>query len=207
MKGKSYASRLGALALALTLATTSLIGGTLAKYATEVTGDGSATVAAWSFKANKSSETFTVNLADTDVKEGTLSSGMIAPGTNGSFDIVIDASGSKVGVDYSIKLSDFKKRPENLKFYSDKNFGTEIVIPKENEEVEICSNESIALDKVDTEVKKTVYWKWAYEDATGTTKDTTAGTTAGETGYKGMTFKITVTGTQQNPEPTTASAP
>ena len=52
MKRKSQASRLGVLALALTLVTTCLTGGTMAKYVTEVTGNATAAVAAWSFKVN-----------------------------------------------------------------------------------------------------------------------------------------------------------
>lgn len=42
---KSYAARLGVLAVALSLVTACLLGGTMAKYVTEVTGTGSATVA------------------------------------------------------------------------------------------------------------------------------------------------------------------
>ena len=47
MKKRSYVSCLGALAVAMTLVTTSLTGGTMAKYATEVTGSvmGAATLA------------------------------------------------------------------------------------------------------------------------------------------------------------------
>ena len=51
MREKSYVARLGALALVLTLMTTCLTGGTLAKFVTEVEGGAEATVAAWEFKA------------------------------------------------------------------------------------------------------------------------------------------------------------
>ena len=51
MREKSYVARLGALALVLTLMTTCLTGGTLAKFVTEVEGEAEATVAAWEFKA------------------------------------------------------------------------------------------------------------------------------------------------------------
>ena len=51
MKEKSYVARLGALALVLTLMTTCLTGGTLAKFVTEVEGTATATVAAWNFEA------------------------------------------------------------------------------------------------------------------------------------------------------------
>lgn len=54
MKKKVYAARLGVTALALTLVTTCLMGSTLARYVTEVTGSATATVAKWSFKVNNS---------------------------------------------------------------------------------------------------------------------------------------------------------
>lgn len=192
MKGKSYASRLGALALALTLATTSLIGGTLAKYATEVTGDGSATVAAWSFKANEQSKTFTVNLADTSVKEDKLASGMIAPGTQGSFDIVIDATGSDVALKYTIEFSAVTNKPDNLKFYSDGGFNNVLA------DLQAAGvSDSIAANDATKKRTKTVYWKWDYQ-STGNADDVDKADIAA-TEKKDMTFTITVTGTQQDP--------
>lgn len=56
MREKSYVARLGALALVLTLMTTCLTGGTLAKFVTEVEGGAEATVAAWEFKATGNME-------------------------------------------------------------------------------------------------------------------------------------------------------
>ena len=58
---KSIAGRLGMAAFALTLITTCISGGTLAKYASEVTGTGTAVTAKWVFKAGSSegAETFT----------------------------------------------------------------------------------------------------------------------------------------------------
>ena len=126
MKRKSQASRLGVLALALTLVTTCLTGGTMAKYVTEVTGNATAAVAAWSFKVNNEETTMTnIDLGSTanrtayvtdDIKEG-----VIAPGTSGSFDIVIDGSGSEVGVDYKLNIAaaDGTTLPSDLTFTTD----------------------------------------------------------------------------------------
>ena len=110
MKKRSYVSCLGALAVAMTLVTTSLTGGTMAKYATEVTGSATATVAAWSFKANGQEATMTgIDLGSTanraSYNEGTIKEGVIAPGTKGSFEIVVDGTGSEVGIDCSIIIS------------------------------------------------------------------------------------------------------
>ena len=59
MREKSYVARLGALALVLTLMTTCLTGGTLAKFVTEVEGTATATVAAWNFEAAGNGTEFT----------------------------------------------------------------------------------------------------------------------------------------------------
>lgn len=201
MKGKSYASRLGALALALTLATTSLIGGTLAKYATTVTGDGSATVAAWSFKAAdaKGSETFKVVLTD-DTLNNKVTDKMIAPGTDGSFNIALDGSGSDVALNYTIELGNIKNKPENLKFYSNAacSADKEIVVPSgESAKVKAFDGSiNLVTDKTKMTATEIVYWKWAYGD---TTDINTADTASGTGTDKGITFDIIVTGTQQDP--------
>ena len=59
MKKRFNFGRLGALALALTLITTCLTGGTLAKYTSSTVGTGTATVAKWAvvLKANGTSQT------------------------------------------------------------------------------------------------------------------------------------------------------
>ncbi len=49
-------TRLGVVALALTLITMTMTGGTLAKYTAEVTGDTTATVAKFAFDLNGASE-------------------------------------------------------------------------------------------------------------------------------------------------------
>ena len=188
---KSYASRLGVLAVALTLVTACLLGGTMAKYVTEVTGTGSATVAKWSFKANGETETFTgidlastayTNINNTDKKR-------IAPGTEGNFDIVLDASGSDVAVDYTIAFSNLQNKPTNLKFYSDKEKKTEI----SNLATGLAG--TIELKDVATAVTKTVYWDWAI----GSSDADNSADTANGAAAKSMTFDITVTGTQKTP--------
>ncbi|MDN4469665.1 hypothetical protein [Gordonibacter sp. RACS_AR68] len=185
---KSYAARLGVLAVALSLVTACLLGGTMAKYVTEVTGTGSATVAKWSFTANGKTDTFgSIDLAKTAYTN--VAEKKIAPGTEGSFDIVLDASGSDVAVDYTIAFSNLQNKPKNLKFYSDKDKSTEI------SDLATALTGTIELKDVGTAVTKTVYWDWAIgsSDADNST-DTANGTAA-----KSMTFDIAVTGTQKTP--------
>ena len=85
----------------------SFIGGqTYSKYVTEVRGDGTAQIATWDFKVNgQKEEVQTISLGST-YDSSTLVNGKIAPGTEGNFQIIVDATGSDVGIDYKIKFSD-----------------------------------------------------------------------------------------------------
>lgn len=190
MKKRSYVSCLGALAVAMTLVTTSLTGGTMAKYATEVTGSATATVAAWSFKAtqnDEATEITRINLGSSENRKsytaGTIRDGVIAPGTEGDFDIVISGVGSDVGIDYSllIKPANNNTLPSGFKFEVDDidyTLGSSI-------------SGSIAYAENATQMKKTVkvIWKWPL------------GESAADNAYEGKTLSldIVVTGTQQTP--------
>lgn len=195
MMKKNHTARLGALALALTLVSTCLMGGTLAKYTTTVTGTATATVAKWVFNAYDATDNtkqFNVKLTDTALN-GKVTAGKIAPGTDGSFTIEIDATDSEVALDYIIAFSNIINKPKNLSFYSDEAFNTKI----ENLVDYSGLNGSIGNDEKDKKTDtKTIYWKWPYEgnDGANDSDDTSSGKTAGE-----MTFTITVTGTQQEP--------
>lgn len=186
MNKSNLVARLSVLTIALTLVTTSLIGGTLAKYTTEVTGTGSATVAKWSFDAygKKGEESFTVTLTDTANTD--VTSGKIAPGSKGSFNIVIDATGSETALDYTIKFENIENSIANLKFYSDASRTNEIT----DLTTTTALNGSIALTDVGTTVIKTVYWEWK-DDVKNNASDTAEGVAATK-----MTFDIKVTGTQ-----------
>lgn len=198
---KSYAARLGALAVALSLVTACLLGGTMAKYVTEVTGTGSATVAAWSFKANEKTDTFTVDLAKTAYTNINNTGGnKIAPGTEGSFDIKLDASGSDVAVDYTIAFSNLQNKPTNLKFYSDENMATEIADLTNT----TALNGEIKLADISKPVTKTIYWEWAYEIGNDEATKKTNNAQDVKDAVNSMTFDITVIGTQQTPATPTA---
>lgn len=194
---KSYAARLGVLAVALSLVTACLLGGTMAKYVTEVTGTGSATVAAWKFTAGNGTENFTVDLAKTAYDN--INGKKIAPGTEGSFDIILDATGSDVAVDYTIAFSKLENKPTNLKFYYKNESDQKVAIddPTSADAIKGTIDYGSAADAM--KVTKTVYWDWAIgnSDADNST-DTANGTAA-----KLMTFDIKVTGTQQTPVETT----
>lgn len=198
MKKRSRIVSLGVLALTLTMMSTCLMGSTMARYVTEVTGSATATVAAWSFKANEGTSTFTaIDLGDTSnrtaYKDGDIKDGVIAPGTSGKFDIVIDGSGSEVGIDYVITIAsaDGTTLPDDFKFKID------------NTDYTLASEKNGTIDYATgaDSMKKTitVNWEWAFEgsNAVSSNDNTYAG--------KKWTLDITITGKQTTPETITAT--
>ena len=105
------------LILAISLILIVFIAGfTFAKYVTSVNGAGSAQVAKWSFVANAGEDEITdIKLKDT-IQRASLVDGKIAPGTGGSFDIIVDGRGSEVSIDYSVEVVSEFNLPVNLKF-------------------------------------------------------------------------------------------
>lgn len=168
-----------------------------ARYTTTVSGTGTAAVASWSFKANEQTETFTgINLATTmDPVNGKVAANHIAPGTKGSFDIDIDASGSEVAVEYTIDMSNFQNRPQNLKFYTDseRTAANEISLTSSKYTVSGYIAQAAAMTK-----KVTIYWEWAYQTGTGDEIATNDAQDTSDAG-KDVTFDITVTGVQSDP--------
>lgn len=144
-----------AILIALVL---SFIGGqTFSKYISEVEGTGIAEVARWSFKVNgQNEEVQTINLASTCDDE-TLIDNKIAPGTKGSFDIVVDGSGSDVGIDYQISFENESNKPQNLKFkYEDVEYNSIT-------DLETALRGTINADDEEKTRTLTVNWEWAYE--------------------------------------------
>ena len=207
MKKKVYAARLGVTALALTLVTTCLMGSTLARYVTEVTGSASAAVAKWSFKANDSagSTAFTnIDLGKTVAYDSTtIKAGVIAPGTSGSFNIVIDGTDSEVGIDYEIKL----EAATDTTFPDDMVFSTEAITEAKpgkgfSEFIKTAIKGSVDQSDGAEAMKKTVtiYWAWPLDGgADKDAKDTAMND-------KDLSIDITVTGKQAAPKQTPASA-
>ena len=189
MRKRFNFGRLSALALALTLITSCLMGGTLAKYTSEAKGTGKATVAQWkvTFKANDTeikSETLTFDLKDTGTNKDNVKDGLIAPGSTGSIPIEIDASGSEVAtkLTYTIDRSSIGSVP--IEFYSDSEFKNKIIWNdnKFTNSKDISSGAS----GNDAKYVTTLYWKWeTVDDAT----DTTLGSKdAAETGTISITL-------------------
>ena len=143
----------------------SFVGGqTYSKYVTEVRGDGTAQIATWDFKVNgQKEEVQTISLGSTYDKS-TLVNGKIAPGTEGIFQIIVDATGSDVGIDYKIKFSDETTKPANLKFYYQE--------VEYNSILELGEALSGTINADDENKSKTfdIKWKWNYETGSNPTE-------------------------------------
>ena len=166
-----------------------------AKYKTTLTGNGTAQVAKWSFKVNGQTQTIPdIDLATTMKKVNNVAENKLAPGTEGSFDLNLDATGSEVAIDYNIKLV-VTEKPTNLRFYTDSSYTKEIA------STDGVMNVSgvMSLEEIKTIQTKTIYWKWPYQ--TGDTDDVKKANDKIDTAdsKKSVTMTITVTGTQRNP--------
>lgn len=175
----------------------SFIGGqSYSKYVSEVRGDGIAEVATWSFKVNGQKEQVqTIQLGSTCNNE-TLVNNKIAPGTSGSFNILVDGTGSDVGIDYTIKFTNESTKPTNLKFIYENQEYSSVNELQENLSGTIHANEE---DKTKT---LTINWKWDYE--TGNNETEIANNdkidTQNAQAIATYTFNVIVSGTQVVPQ-------
>lgn len=181
---KKWTIKLGILVLVLTLVTASLATGTFAKYLTTQTGTDTVTVAAWVAKFGDdtagTAETFDVDLFETiDPVDSGVQPSLLAPGTQGSFDVAYDTSGTQVARNVTITIDTAAlANLTQLKFYSDALCSEEI--PNGN----IIMNTDFGPAAEDGTGTKTVYWKWAFDgDDVADTAD----------GIDASSFAITIT--------------
>ena len=167
-----------------------------AKYVSEVRGEGVAEVATWNFKVNGQSEQVEeIKLASTCNNE-TLVDNKIAPGTSGSFDIIVDATGSEVGINYNITFTEEENKPQNLKFtYDDVEYNS-------IEELESDLSGTIDANEEDKTKTLNIKWEWPYE--TGESPEEIEGNDLVDTQdakkISNYTFNVVVTGTQVEPQ-------
>lgn len=219
MKKNGILLRVGVAAMVLTLASTSLMSGTLAKYFSKSTGTATAIIAKWDPQAkinDQVAEGWSVNLADTQTNatpgstNSQVASGRLAPGMKGAFPVEVSANKSEVAIDYKVEVSapDVKNGLiKNIKFkvydnpvYSEGG-GKEVTLSGEAQE--LCSG---TLSTTGSEsVKKYVYWEWPYETAGDSSANNSADTNAGKiaasaSDVSGQTqnINITITMTQKD---------
>ena len=167
-----------------------------AKYISQVRGNGIAEIATWSFKVNGQKEQVQeIKLVSTYNSE-TLVYNKIAPGTSGSFNIIVDATGSEVGIKYNIKFAEESNKPQNLKFvYGGKEYDS---IKQLGDEL----SGTIAANEEDKTRTINVQWKWNYE--TGSSAEQINANDIIDTNdaisIANYTFQVIVTGTQVEPQ-------
>ena len=187
--------RLVAVLAVTMMFTMCFVGGTFAKYTSSATGTNSTTVAKWDIRVNganiTTSDTFNFDLFNTvnDTKDGNTEWDMIpnngdiiAPGTRGSFDIVIK-NDSEVNATYAIDYTVTNNDHIPVKFSVD---GTNWF-----DDINYLDVRSVAINMGAT-ATVTVQWMWEFERTDGDTQDTTLGSAATAT----LTVAAAVTATQ-----------
>ena len=151
------------VAILLVILVSFFCGRAFAKYKAEVKGSGTAEIANWVFKVNgKEDQIQKIDLLSTYDNE-TLIDNKIAPGTSGKFDIILDATGSDVGVNYQVRFLNESEKPQNLIFVYDNNEYSTIQDLEQNLTGTIDANEENKTRTI------TIEWKWKYE--TGSTEE------------------------------------
>lgn len=182
--------RIASVLLIAVLMTTCIIGGTFAKYTSEVaTATSTAEVAKWNVTTNVTDVNDTVDgiqfnlwgtagLKDTknngdaetpDYTEDDVVAGKIAPGTKGAFSFTI-TNASDVTAEGKVVLTIGNTSNIPVNFYTDEAMTQSLTI---TENVATISGLTMAKSGGTAEV--TIYWQWAFEGNDG---DTALGTAA-----------------------------
>ena len=167
MNNKKKNKKIIILAILLLLVTiiSFVSGGSFSKYITQVEGSGVIRAAKWAFTVNGETASLnTINLFQT-CDANTLIDGKIAPGTSGSFDIEIDATGSEVGIKYEVQVPAEGYIPENM--YFSYNGHTSHTL---SELVPYLQGTIGALDE-DKTVLLTINWEWPYQPNSTNTEE------------------------------------
>lgn len=130
-----------------------IAGASYSLYKSSPRGKSMGSIANWNFTANGSSSTFAINLATNATN---ASDGKIMPGSYGSFDIKLDATGTDTDVNCKITFENIIGKPDNLNFYLDSDYTQKIELETD------AIKDVIKFGKNMTKTI-TIYWKWDYE--------------------------------------------
>ena len=168
------------------------------RFRTVNSGNVVAEIAKWNFKVVDGNPV-TANALDFPVtrtdNNNQVSSGTIAPGTYGEFEIDIDARGTETALSYEIKI-DFTNKPTNLKFYSNQAKTNEITLNNGS----LVLSKTLSLSDVNSVQPNIIYWSWPFQTgvidqqtgiATGDAQDTL------DMQNGAMQMSITVIGNQE----------
>ena len=195
-KRSSMMVRLVAVLAVTMMFTMCFVGGTFAKYTSSATGTDSATVAKWSFKVGETdiatTDTFTFDLFKTikdsdginnETEMNPVDGSIIAPGTQGSFDLVLTNASQVTGqyaIDYTVTNTG------NIPVQFSVDGGTNWT----NDLADVAASDSTKLAANSGTTTITVQWKWVFDG--NDANDTALGSAATAT----LTVAAAVTATQ-----------
>ena len=156
--------------IALATITGLAVSNVYAKFKATVLATATVEIADWKFDEDNSTQTVTVNLADT-VNSDTLSNGKIAPGASGTFDVKVSNKNTDVAVDYVVKVGTIEGLPKGLTITNPVN-ASGTLAPNAEEQI------------------ITFTWTWTYN---GDDDDDMASAGAS------LTIPLTIEGTQVDP--------
>lgn len=180
----------------LSMIVASFMGGqSFSKYISQVKGYGQFDIAKWSFLVNgQESSMNTIDLSSTCNNE-TLINNKIAPGTEGNFNIEIDATGSEVGIQYQVTFDEKSQKPNNLFFIYNRSTYANF------SDLAYALKGVINADAENKKISIPIKWIWEYETGNSPelrepedAEDTEDGKT-----LQNYAFDVIVTGTQVEP--------
>ena len=195
---KNGNKKLAAVLVALCLAMVCMIGGVMAKYVSSTTGTGTATVAKWSIAVNGEEiavspaatvdfDLFaTINEEDTTTAETNVTDGKIAPGTGGSFELVVENQ-SEVDAKYTIALDETNASNVPIEYSLDKITWTGDMSAINTAQTDVSIARGTGSETV------VIYWRWAFE---GDDAADTALGIAARTAAPTVQIAATITATQ-----------
>lgn len=174
----------------------SFMGGqSFSKYVSQVKGQAQMEVARWSFLVNGEEESIQNMQLGSTCDDETLLDNKIAPGTQGNFNIEIDATGSEVGIQYHVTFEEKTQKPRNLIFIYNKSTYANL------QDLEVALEGVIDANDETKKISIPIQWKWEYETGNDERLRETEDREDTEDGkmLQNYNFDIIVTGTQLPP--------
>lgn len=164
----------------------SLIQSTYAKYVTSATGTTNLTIARWKIVVNNQDVTnnsdFSSTITPAFISDSNIRSGVLAPTSQGYFDIIIDATDVDVSMSYTIDVSH-----SSLNTVSDLNILSYTIDNVTTTYTGAITNQILLTDQVRT---KTVRFNVEWFDGTGEDMDNSDDTTAADEGVAALDVDI-----------------
>lgn len=192
-----------------------ILGFTYSKYVSSANVSATASSAVWSFDGAISKDGNTkeksISLNQT-ITEDLAGSGKLAPGTKGEFNIIVDATGSEVDVDYDVLLNNTEdgqpeeSKPNNLYFTCadlEAEGTAETDYKKYYSLEEMLATNADGTSKLNGTVAKnsqeviTIKWVWPYESTrTDLPKSDLDALDTEDSGITDYSFKLNIVGRQ-----------